>query len=148
MDLRQRAHVVGERLSSLVRMPKPRHVSLELFREQRRARRIKFLKDSLSVARSRFSMTRRSYRTHASAILIVCAAIPTSVAAQAKDATYCTQLGSLTLRYTGGAGSNGRLEPDLTTIEAIDECNKGNTAAGIPVLEKTLRNNGFTLPKR
>ena len=33
-------------------------------------------------------------------------------------------------------------------LEAIDDCNKGNTAAGIPVLEKKLRSNGFTLPKR
>ena len=34
------------------------------------------------------------------------------------------------------------------TIEAIDNCNKGNTAAGIEVLERILRNNGFALPKR
>ena len=29
---------------------------------------------------------------------------------------------------------------------AIAQCQAGNTAAGIPVLEKTLANAGFTLP--
>jgi hypothetical protein len=68
--------------------------------------------------------------------------------AQSDDAAYCAQLGSLALRYTGSAGGNGGLRPDFSTTEAIDDCRKGNTAAGIAVLEKTLRNNGFTLPKR
>ena len=45
-------------------------------------------------------------------------------------------------------GGEGRLAPDLTTLGAIDDCNKGNFAAGIAALEKKLRNNGFTLPKR
>jgi hypothetical protein len=54
----------------------------------------------------------------------------------------------LALRYTGSAGGNGGLRPDFSTTGAIDDCRKGNTAAGIAVLEKTLRNNGFTLPKR
>lgn len=30
----------------------------------------------------------------------------------------------------------------------MDECAKGNYAAGIPVLEKKLRDARFTLPKR
>jgi hypothetical protein len=85
---------------------------------------------------------------HAFVLLIACTALPTSAIAQAGDAAYCTQLGDLALHYTGGAGSNGGLRPDLTTLGAIEDCKKGNTAAGIPVLEKTLRNNGFTLPKR
>jgi len=81
-------------------------------------------------------------------LLTASAVLSTSAVAQAGDATYCAQLGNLALRYTGGAGSNGGLMPDLTTKEAMDNCNKGNTAAGIPVLEKTLRSNGFTLPSR
>jgi hypothetical protein len=31
---------------------------------------------------------------------------------------------------------------------AIDQCERGNTAEGIPVLEKKLRDARFTLPKR
>jgi hypothetical protein len=38
--------------------------------------------------------------------------------------------------------------PDLNTTMAITDCQKGNTAAGIPVLEKKLRDARFTLPKR
>src|SRR5471030_3492775 len=85
---------------------------------------------------------------HAPLLLIGCTAIPNAVVAQTGDAAYCTQLGNLALRYTGSVGSNGNLSPDLTTIAAIEDCRKGDAAAGIPVLEKTLRSNGFTLLKR
>ncbi len=76
------------------------------------------------------------------------AVLATSVAAQSDDAAYCAKLASLALRYTGSAGSEGRLAPDLTTLGAIDDCNKGKFAAGIAVLERKLRSNGFTLPTR
>ena len=69
-------------------------------------------------------------------------------AGQSDDAPDCGPLAGLALRYTGSAGGEGRLAPDLTTLGAIDDCNKGNFAAGIAALEKKLRNNGFTLPKR
>ncbi len=81
-------------------------------------------------------------------LLLACAVLSSPAAAQGDDAAYCAQLGSLALKYTGSAGGNGGLRPDFSTTEAIDDCRKGNTAAGIPVLEKTLRSNGFTLPKR
>ena len=81
-------------------------------------------------------------------LLLACAALSSGAVAQSDDAAYCAQLGALALRYTGSAGGQGGLRPDFTTVGAIDDCKKGNTAAGIPVLEKTLRNNGFTLPKR
>ena len=82
------------------------------------------------------------------AALIACAVLSTYVAAQSDDGAYCARLASLALRYTGSAGGEGRLAPDLTTLGAIDDCSKGNFAAGIAVLERKLRNNGFTLPKR
>ena len=83
------------------------------------------------------------------ALLLLTGVVLSSPAvAQSDDAAYCAQLGALALRYTGSAGGQGGLRPDFTTVGAIDDCRKGNTAAGIPVLEKTLRNNGFTLPKR
>jgi hypothetical protein len=81
-------------------------------------------------------------------LLLAGAALASPAVAQSDDAAYCAQLGALALRYTGSAGGQGGLRPDFTTVGAIDDCKKGNTAAGIPVLEKTLRNNGFTLPKR
>ncbi len=88
------------------------------------------------------------YMTRMPLLLLACAVLSSAAVAQSDDAAYCAQLGSLALRYTGSAGGNGGLRPDFTTLEAIDDCNKGNTAAGIPVLEKKLRSNGFTLPKR
>src|SRR5262245_8483295 len=74
--------------------------------------------------------------------------VSTAADAQVKDAAYCAALGHLALRYTGHAGGNGGLAPDYTTLDAIDECRKGNTARGIPILEMKLRCSGFTLPKR
>ena len=81
-------------------------------------------------------------------LLLVCALAAFPAAAQEDDDAYCAKLGQLALRYTGSAGGEGRLSPDVSTLGAIDDCRKGNTAAGIPVLERKLRNNGFTLPKR
>jgi hypothetical protein len=82
------------------------------------------------------------------AALVACLVLSTSAAAQSDDAAYCAQLAGLALRYTGSAGGEGRLAPDLSTLGAIDDCNKGRFTAGIAVLERKLRNNGFTLPKR
>jgi hypothetical protein len=81
-------------------------------------------------------------------LLAACAGLSPSAEAQSDDAAYCAQLASLALRYTGSAGGEGRLSPDLTTVGAIEDCKKGNFAGGIPVLERKLRSNGFTLPKR
>ena len=74
--------------------------------------------------------------------------LPLATFAQGDDRAYCAQLGELARRYTGSAGGNGGLRTDFATVEAIDNCNKGNTAAGIKALEQKLRSNGFTLPKR
>lgn len=73
---------------------------------------------------------------------------PLPTAAQSDDATYCAQLSAIARRYIVGATNQGQGMPDLETAAAINDCNKGNTAAGIKVLERKLRNNGFTLPKR
>jgi hypothetical protein len=82
------------------------------------------------------------------ALILAGSLLAVPAVAQSDDAAYCTQLGNLALKYTGSAGGEGRLSPDLSTVSAIADCNKGNTAAGIPVLEKKLRSQGFTLPKR
>lgn len=74
--------------------------------------------------------------------------LPLPTWAQADDAAYCAELGELVRRYTGSPGAGGDIRPSFAAIEAIDNCSKGNTAAGIKVLEQILRSNGFTLPKR
>ena len=68
--------------------------------------------------------------------------------AQSNDAAYCAELAALARRYIVESSGEGRSSPGLDTQVAINDCAKGNTAAGIPVLERKLRSNGFTLPKR
>jgi hypothetical protein len=77
----------------------------------------------------------------------LCFVLSAEVQAQGDDAAYCAQLSVLYLRYVGGTGLGNRF-PDLTAAWAISDCQRGDTAAGIPVLEQKLRDGGFTLPKR
>ena len=74
--------------------------------------------------------------------------LATPAAAADDDLAYCQKLGQMALRYTGSAGGEGRMAPDLVTIGAIEDCRKGKTAAGIAALERKLRSSGFTLPPR
>ena len=74
--------------------------------------------------------------------------LPLPAVAADDDAAYCQKLAQLALRYTGGAGAEGRLSTDLATMGAIEDCRRGNTAAGIAALERKLRSGGFTLPPR
>ena len=67
--------------------------------------------------------------------------------AWADDMKYCAELSALYRRYLGNSGE-GKMFPDVSVANAISDCEKGNTAAGIPVLEKKLRDGRFTLPKR
>ena len=39
-------------------------------------------------------------------------------------------------------------DPEVTASVAMDDCAKGNTAAGIPVLERKLRDGRFNPPPR
>lgn len=74
--------------------------------------------------------------------------LPLPAAAQSDDASYCAALSALASKYLVGGTSEGRGFPSPETRDAINNCANGNTAAGIPVLEKKLRASGFTLPKR
>ena len=71
---------------------------------------------------------------------------PARTYTEAEDRDYCGQLAGLYLRYDGSIGA--RVMPDVNVTAAINECAKGNYAAGIPVLERVLRESDFTLPKR
>ena len=80
--------------------------------------------------------------------ILAAAVLALPAAAADDDAAYCQKLGQMALRYTGSAGGEGRMAPDLVTLGAIEDCRKGNTAAGIAALERKLRSSGFTLPPR
>ena len=67
------------------------------------------------------------------------------------DLAYCNRLADNYLRYIGRSESSpiddvrrGSLENQV----AAAQCREGKTAQAIPVLERVLRNNGFTLPPR
>ena len=57
------------------------------------------------------------------------------------DQAYCQLLANLNR-------ASDEQNMDAAVTEAINECNKGNTAAGIPVLEKALTNGTVMSPRR
>jgi hypothetical protein len=75
----------------------------------------------------------------------LCLVLP--LQARADDATYCAELSDIYLRYLGQTSARAPL-PDATASAAINECQKGNAAAGIAILEKKLRDARFSLPAR
>ena len=72
-------------------------------------------------------------------------ALPGTAHAQSDDAAYCAALSTLYRRYV--QNSPGR-QYDAEAAIAQDDCQKGNTAAAIPILERKLRESGFTLPQK
>lgn len=79
------------------------------------------------------------------AIVGLALASPETASAQVKDdKAYCAELSSMYRRYV--QNSPGR-RFDVEAGYALENCQKGNTAAAIPVLEKKLEASGFSLPK-
>ena len=78
------------------------------------------------------------------ASLALLLALPAPTGAQGGDTAYCAQLSTLYRRYV--QNGPGR-QFDAEAAVALDDCQKGNAQAGIPILEKKLRESGFTLPK-
>ena len=67
---------------------------------------------------------------------------------QASDAAYCQSLIAKYQEYVVISANRGANEGPADGNIAVSQCQSGNTAAGIPVLENILRNAGFDLPKR
>jgi len=67
--------------------------------------------------------------------------------AHADDMAYCAELSTMYRKYLGQTGARATM-PDGAVSTAMDACERGNTAAGIPVLEKRLTDARFSLPKR
>ncbi|SEP37975.1 hypothetical protein SAMN02990966_05508 [Rhodospirillales bacterium URHD0017] len=78
-------------------------------------------------------------------------ALPVMAAAQTKmsDADYCKALSDKYQTYVSNMQSGRSPMPESPDIRvAMDRCEKGDTAAGIPVLEQKLRNARIDLPSR
>jgi hypothetical protein len=90
------------------------------------------------------------------AILAAVAAVSLPLAAQAQQDNcaaglqYCARLSELYIRYVGRseAGPDAPVKPDVNGGVALAKCKEGDTAAAIPILERKLLNQGFTLPPR
>ena len=80
-------------------------------------------------------------------LLGLCLASMAGAEARADDMAYCAELTSMYRKYLGQTSSRQTM-PDAAASTAIDACQRGNTAAGIPVLEKRLTDARFSLPKR
>ena len=75
--------------------------------------------------------------------LVVGSAIALPVAASAQsaaDVAYCKKLAMLWYTYVD-------TDPPASVATALNTCHSASAAA-IPVLEKTLKDGGFTLPKK
>jgi hypothetical protein len=75
-----------------------------------------------------------------------------AAAADRSDQAYCEKLSDLYIRYIGhdlDYGRPGYYQRGSTEAQvAVAQCRAGNPAPAIPVLERTLRDNKFTLPSR
>jgi hypothetical protein len=82
-------------------------------------------------------------------ICLAAALAVVSTAARADDASYCKALGDKYMTYVSNMQAGRSPMPESPDVRiAIEQCNKGNTAAGIPVLEQKLRNARIDLPPR
>lgn len=76
---------------------------------------------------------------------VLVAVLPGAADAQGDDTAYCAALSTLYRRYV--QNSPGR-QYDAEAAVAQDDCRKGNAVAAIPILERKLRESGFTLPHK
>ncbi len=68
--------------------------------------------------------------------------LPFMASAEMTDAQYCQAMVKKYRTASGGTQNN------QAVAQAMDQCAKGNPAAGIPVMEKALRDAKVTLPTR
>ena len=72
---------------------------------------------------------------------------PIDLHAQAGELAYCTTLYDLAVKYRGRQ-INGESKPDPDMIIAMEQCKRGNSAAGIATLDGKLRSADITVPPR
>ena len=85
---------------------------------------------------------------HACLIAGVALGLPLSAAAQSADSKYCSALAN---KYAGFLAATNQQPQDpqaISTRAGAEQCQAGNHAVGIPLLESSLRNAGVDLPPR
>lgn len=79
--------------------------------------------------------------------------LPATAFAQASpdDVAYCNRLADLYDRYLGQSDNSPQRDNIANSLDgqvASVQCREGKPSGAIPVLERILRGNGFTLPPR
>ncbi len=78
--------------------------------------------------------------------------LPAAAAAETPgDRDYCARLGAVYEHYLGksyGSPYNDYRRGPLSAQVAVTQCQSGNVAEAIAVLEDQLKRNGFSLPPR
>jgi hypothetical protein len=74
--------------------------------------------------------------------------LPLAASAQASDATYCRRLSARYEAFIENMRGHSMQPGGLDGLVAIEQCKQGNTAAGIPVLERKLQDAKVDLPRR
>ena len=77
------------------------------------------------------------------AVLLVALVRPVDADAQGDDKAYCAELVDLYGHYIQNSPGH---RFDVEALAAIDQCRKGDVEAGIPVLERKLRQGQISLP--
>jgi hypothetical protein len=90
-----------------------------------------------------FRITKERFVNKLTACLIAATTLALPFAAYADDASYCAALSKAYREY---AAPQSSANADATA--AIAKCAAGDTAAGIPTLEKVLTDAKVTLPKK
>ncbi len=67
--------------------------------------------------------------------------------AQSADVAYCKALADTYTTYVHDRNAHRPTSANVSEDTAIAKCGAGDTAAGIPVLEKALHDAGVALPK-
>ncbi len=81
-------------------------------------------------------------------MFLLIAAMPAIAWAQSADTNYCNALSATYLKYVNNPGTGRGSQPASATVsEAQGQC-AANPAAGIPVLERALKDARVNLPPR
>ncbi len=84
--------------------------------------------------------------------LAVAPAVASAETGARDDIAYCRALSDIYLRHIGGDDTSPKLgyklRANLDAQAAVAQCRAGDAAAAIPVLERELIANKFTLPRR
>ena len=79
---------------------------------------------------------------------LVVVGFPLTASAQASDATYCRRLTARYEAFIENVNGHSMQPGGIDGQVAMAQCKEGNTAAGIPVLERKLRDARIDLPPR